>query len=200
LGEPIRTVVIDDEQDVRDLLRVRLERDGGFEIVGEGGTCDEAIAVCAEHQPHVLILDAGLHGENALVAVPEIRRAAPAIIIVIYTSATGLSTRNEAEQAGAHAVVGKLDPFDLLVGTIHRLLPELAPPKPQAIQERERFSQDMSRLLADGTTAGDGQAWWRRPGGHRIWLIVLLIFVVLPLFGALAWLVAQLAGHGLGLG
>lgn len=185
---------------MRDLLRVRLERDRGFVIVGEGGTSEEAIALCAEHRPHVLILDAGLHGENALLAVPEIRRSTPATIVVIYTSDGGLSTRNEAERAGAHAVVGKLDPFELLVGTVHRFLPELAPPKPQTLQERERFSKEMSQLLADGSTGLDGQPWWRRPGGHRVWLILLLVFVVLPLFAALAWLVAQLAGHGLGLG
>lgn len=200
MAEPIRAVVIDDEEDMRDLLRVRLERDNGFAIVGEGGTCDEAVVLCAEHRPHVLILDAGLHGENALLAVPEIRRETPATIIVIYTSDIGISTRNHAEQAGAHAVVGKLDPFELLVGTIHRFLPELAPPKPQTLQERERFSQDMSRLLADGTTGGEGVPWWRRPGGHRVWLILLLVFVVLPLLAAVAWVVAQLAGHGLGLG
>ena len=185
---------------MRNLLRVRLERDDGFTIVGEGGTCADAVALCAEHRPHVLILDAGLHGENALTVVPDIRRATPTTIIVIYTSDSGISTRNEAERAGAHAVVGKLDPFELLVGTIHRFLPELAPPKPEALQERERFSQDMSRLLADGTAAGDGQPWWRRPGGHRVWLILLLVLVVLPLFAAVAWVVAQLAGHGLGLG
>lgn len=185
---------------MRDLLRVRLERDNGFTIVGEGGTCEEAVGLCAEHRPHVLILDAGLHGESALRIVPDIRRATPGTIIVIYTSDSGISTRNEAEQAGAHAVVGKLDPFELLVGTVHRFLPELAPPKPQTLQERERFSQDMSRLLADGATDGDGQPWWRRPGGHRVWLILLLVFVVLPLFAAVAWVVAQLAGHGLGLG
>lgn len=185
---------------MRDLLRVRLERDRGFAVVGEGGTSDEAVALCAEHRPHVLILDAGLHGENALLAVPAIRRITPTTIVVIYTSASGLSTRNEAEQAGAHAVVGKLDPFELLVGTIYRFLPDLAPPKPQTLQERERFSQDMSRLLADGASDGAGQPWWRRPGGHRIWLILLLVLVVLPLFAAMAWVVAQLAGHGLGLG
>lgn len=185
---------------MRNLLRVRLERDNGFAIVGEGGTCHEAVALCAEHLPHVLILDAGLHGENALLAVPEIRRATPATIVVIYTSDGGISTRNEAERAGAHAVVGKLDPFELLLGTIHRLLPELAPPKPQTLQERQRFSEEMGRLLEDGTAGGDGVPWWRRPGQHRVWLILLLVFVVLPLFATVAWVVAQLAGHGLGLG
>lgn len=185
---------------MRDLLRVRLERDDGFAIVGEGGTSEEAVALCAEHRPHVLILDAALHGENALLAVPDIRRATPATIVVIYTSDGGLSTRNEAERLGAHAVVGKLDPFELLVGTIHRFVPELAPPKPQTLQERERFSKEMSRLLEDGAGAGDARAWWRHPGRHRVWFILVLVFVVLPVLAAVIWVIAQLAGHGLNLG
>lgn len=192
--------MIDDEEDMRDLLRTRLERDGGFAVVGEGGTTEAAIALCAEHRPHVLILDAGLFGENALPVVPEIRRLTPATIVVIYTSDSGLTTRNEAERAGAHAVVGKLDPFELLVGTVHRFLPEFAPPKPETLQERERFSAEMSRLLADGAVAGDGQPWWRRPGQHRIWFILLLVLVVLPVLAAVIWVIAQLAGHGLSLG
>jgi DNA-binding NarL/FixJ family response regulator len=200
LAEPIRTVVVDDEDDVRQLLKVRLERDGGFEVVAEGGSAGEAVALCAAQRPHVVILDAGMPGGNGLLAVPDIRRASPATIVVIYTSDSTLATRNEAEKAGAHAVVGKLDSLDLLVGTIHRFLPQFAPKPDAALQDRAEFGQRMTALLDDGVGA-DGEPWWRRRGTQsRRWMIVVLVLVVLPLLAAIAWVIAQLAGHGLGLG
>lgn len=200
MGDPIRTVIVDDEDDVRQLLKVRLERDGGFVVVGEGGSAEEAVARCAEQRPHVVILDAGLPGESGIAAVPAVRRASPATVVVIFTSDSTLATRNEAERAGAHAVVGKLDSLDLLVGTIHRLVPGHAPPPDKALQDRAEFGQRMHELL-DERDDSDGEPWWRRRGTQsRRWMIVVLLVVVLPLLAAVAWVIAELAGHGLGLG
>lgn len=198
MADRIRTVVVEDEDDVRRLLKLRLERDGGFTVVGEGTSREEAIELCAEHRPHVLILDPGLPGGSGLAAVPVVRSDSPATVVVIYTSDSTIATRNEAERAGAHAVVGKLDPFDLLVGTIHRFLPDLAPEPDAALADRAEFGQRMSALL-DDDGRGDGEPWWRRRGHQsRRWMLVVLIVVVLPLLAAVAWVIAQLAGHGLG--
>lgn len=195
MAEPIRTIVVDDEEDVRRLLRTRLERDGGFTVVAEAASPADAVALCAEHTPDVVILDAGVPDMEGLAAVPEVRRASPRSVVVIYTSASGLSTRNEAERVGAHAVVGKLDPFDFLTGTIHRLLPEKAPKPDAALQERSEFGQRMTELLeADGDDQS-GLPWWRRRGAPRVGFIALLVLVVLPLLAALVWVVAVVAGQ-----
>lgn len=192
-------MLVEDEEDVRGLLKARLERAGGFDILGEGSTAAEALELCREHRPHLVILDPGLPDLNGLTAVPGIRVESAATIVVIYTSDSTLATRNEAERAGAHAVVGKLDPFELLVGTIYRLLPAHAPQVNPALQDRAEFGQRMTALLDD--TADDGEPWWRRRSQQsRRWMIVLLVVVVLPLLAAIAWVIAQLAGHGLGLG
>ena len=199
MADPIRAVVVDDEEEVRRLLRVRLERHGGFAIVGEGATADEAVALCAEHLPHVVVLDAGLPGASGLTAVPDIRRAAPATAVVIYTSDSTMATRNEAERAGAHAVVGKLDPLDLLIGTIHRLVPGHEPSKDPALDDRAAFGKEMTALLDAGTTA-DEEPWWRgREQSRRPMVVVLLlVLVALPLLAVAAWMIAQLAGLGFG--
>lgn len=200
MGDRIRVVLIDDEDDIRQLLKARLERDGGFMVVGEGGSAEEAVAQCEEQRPQVVILDAGLPGESGIAAVPALRKASPATVVVIFTSDSTMATRNEAERAGAHAVVGKLDSLDLLVGTIHRLLPAHAPRPDPELQDRAEFGQRMNQLL-DDRDAGDGEPWWRRRGTQsRRWMIVVLVLVVLPLLAAAAWAIAQLAGFGLGLG
>lgn len=190
-------MIIDDEEDVRRLLRARLERDGGFHVVGEGATADDAVALCAAHTPSVVILDAAMPGGSGLTAVPAIRRVTPATAVVIFTSDATVATRNEAEAAGAHAVVGKLDSPDLLIGTIHRLLPGRAAPKDPALDDRAAFGKQMTALL-DGERDEEGEPWWRRRRTQsRLWVIVLLVVIVLPLLAAAAWFVAQLAGLGL---
>ena len=195
MAETIRTLVVDDEEDVRVLLRTRLERDGGFQIVAETASPVEAAALAAEHQPDVVILDAGVPEMDGLAVVPAVRQASPESVIVIYTSATGLSTRNEAERLGAHAVVGKLDPFELLTGTIHRLLPAKAPAPDPSLQERSAFGQRMTELLETEEERLAGLPWWRRPGAPRVGFIALLVLVVFPLLAAAVWVIAQLAGH-----
>lgn len=195
MAEPIRALLIDDDDSLRELLRLRLERSGGFDIVGEGASARDAVALCVTYQPHVVILDACLPDDSGLSAVPEIRVAAPGTVIVIYTSESGTATRDEAELAGAHAVVGKLDPIDLLIGTIHRLVPGHAALDP-ASAERAAFGKQMTALLDDAPAGADAARRGRRQS--RTWMIVLLVLFVLPLLAAVAWLIAQLAGFGLG--
>ena len=197
MADAIRTVIVDDDEEVRSLLRLRLERDGGFVVVGEGTDGGDAIELCAASQPHVVILDAAMPGTDGISVVPEIRKSAPETIVVIYTSATGLETRNQAEQVGAHAVVGKLDPFELLVGTIHRFLPEFAPVDPK-LQEREAFKAKMAALLEAEQEAKRGSHWWSKGRRSRVGIIVLLVLVVLPLLAFAVWIVAHLAGLGIG--
>jgi DNA-binding NarL/FixJ family response regulator len=199
LGEPIRTVIVDDEEEVRSLLRIRLERDGGFVVVGEGSNGAEAAEVCAATQPHLIILDAAMPDGDGIEAVPHIRRSTPHSIVVIYTSATGIATRNDAERVGAHAVVGKLDSFDLLLGTIYRFLPEFAPVD-ETKADRTEFSQRMSALLEDDAAASGRRGWSTWAGKTRVWFILFLIVVVLPLLAFGVWAVAQLLGHGLSIG
>jgi DNA-binding NarL/FixJ family response regulator len=195
LGDLIRLVVVDDEDEVRTLLRTRLARQGCFDVVGETADAGEAAALCASLRPHAIVLDAGVPNREGLRAVPDIRRAAPDVVVVVYTSDAGLATRNEAERVGAHAVVGKLDPFEWLTGTIERFV-RGRPHEHDDPERKERaeFGQRMNELLAtedQGATAGP---WWRRPGRTRVGFVVLLVLVVLPLLAFLAWVVAQLAG------
>jgi DNA-binding NarL/FixJ family response regulator len=192
VAEPIRTVIVDDEEEVRHLLRVRLERDGGFVVVGEGGDGAEGAAVCVETQPDIVILDAAMPDGDGLASVPDIRLGSPRTIVIIYTSATGVQTRNDAERVGAHAVVGKLDPFDLLLGTIYRFLPDRAPADPVK-EDRSQFGRDMASLLEKDEDEGSGRRWSSKT---RVWMIVVLVVIVLPVLAFLAWAIGQLAGWG----
>ena len=187
----MRTVVVDDQEDVRRLLRIRLERTGHFEIVAEGADGSEAVTLCGEHRPHVVIVDAAMPGMNGLEAVPGISAGAPSTAIVIYTAETGMTTRNEAERVGAHAVVGKLDPFDRLVETIFRLVPDLAPPPPVPDPGVERLQALLTEDRA-ATAVKAAHAPSARGGSNR--KFILAVLVLLPGLAFVAWVLAALSG------
>ena len=54
---PMRTVIVDDAPEIRDVLRLALERQDDFTVVAEAADGQEAVAVVAEHQPHLVLLD-----------------------------------------------------------------------------------------------------------------------------------------------
>lgn len=197
MADVIRLVIVDDEDEVRLVLRTRLELDDCYEVVGETADASEAAELCASVQPHAVILDAGVPNREGLAAVPDIRRASPSTVVVIYTSDASLATRNEAERAGAHAVVGKLDPFDLLTGTIQRFVLGKRPAAAGEEQQKDRaaFGEKMTELLESDDPAAHAGPWWQRPGKTRVGFILLLVFLVLPMLAFMAWVVAQLAGY-----
>ena len=185
----VRAVIVDDEPDVRDLLKLRLERNGSFEVVAVGGDGPDAIDLCAEHKPDVIVLDALMPSGPGTEVVRDILSVAPSTMVIIYTGDSGTATRDAAERVGAHAVIGKLDPFDRLVGTIFRLLPDKAPSA-----GKDDFKDRMTSLLEDDEKTGRQGPWWRSGSKSRVALILVLVLVVLPLLGAAAWFLATLAG------
>ena len=99
--DTIRVVVADDVEDVRILLRMNLEIDGRFEIVGEAGDGVEAVQAARELQPDAIVLDLMMPKKGGIEAIPEIIRNAPRTKILVLT-AHDERRRMKAEAAGAH--------------------------------------------------------------------------------------------------
>jgi DNA-binding NarL/FixJ family response regulator len=70
----IRVVLADDVPDIRALVRLAIERDGRFEIVGEASNGREAVAQCEEFAPDLVVLDLAMPEMDGLQAIPEVRR------------------------------------------------------------------------------------------------------------------------------
>ena len=72
----IRVVLADDHPIFRDGLVRSLEESGGFEVVGAGGSADEAVALVERHRPDLALLDISMPG-GGIEAARRIARAAP---------------------------------------------------------------------------------------------------------------------------
>ena len=72
--QPIRVLLADDVADIRALLRLAIERDERFQIVGEAADGVEAIDAAENLAPNLVVLDLAMPRMDGLQAIPEIRR------------------------------------------------------------------------------------------------------------------------------
>lgn len=120
LASPTVLLVVEDDPDVRLLVQVTLGRDPRIEINGDASTAEQAINLCREHSPGLIILDHMLEGDiDGLEAAPRLKEAAPQAKILMF-SALDLESRARAVPA-VDAFLLKTQ-FDKLLPTCQRLL------------------------------------------------------------------------------
>ncbi|MGH2408177.1 MAG: response regulator [Candidatus Limnocylindrales bacterium] len=83
---PLRIVVVDDHEVVRQGLVALLGRKEGFQVVGEAGTVEEALSVVRRFQPDLVVMDVRLPDGSGIEACRELRAELPATRVVILTS------------------------------------------------------------------------------------------------------------------
>ena len=112
-----RVLVVDDDADLRFLLKMALDRDGVSRVVGEATNGRDAIDAAREHQPDVIVLDQSMPVMNGTEAIPGLREAVPAARIVIYSAWAQTEQRVEFERL-ADAVLVKGGPMHELVDLV----------------------------------------------------------------------------------
>jgi DNA-binding NarL/FixJ family response regulator len=83
---PLRLLVVDDHEIVRQGLVALLDRREGFEVVAQAGTVAEAIAESAKFQPDIVVMDVRLPDGTGIEACREIRAARPETRVIMLTS------------------------------------------------------------------------------------------------------------------
>lgn len=115
---PIRVALADDATAYRTLLRVVLEQDGRFEIVGEAADGAEAVQLSALEQPDVLLLDLAMPVMDGLQAIPEIRSQSPDTKIVVLSGFSYSRLGEDAESLGATAYLEKGTSLETIADTV----------------------------------------------------------------------------------
>ena len=113
---PIRVLIVDDHPVVRQGLRVLLEVQDGIEVTGEAGDGPTALALAAEQQPDVILLDLKLPGLDGLAVLEQLKNTTAKVLVL--TSVTDPVAAGRAMREGAAGVLYKdVDP-DALVRAI----------------------------------------------------------------------------------
>ena len=73
----IGTLIVDDQADIRLLLRMIIEQDSDLYVTGEAASAAEAIDRAADDDPLVIVLDQMMPDMNGVDAATAIPRAAP---------------------------------------------------------------------------------------------------------------------------
>jgi len=97
----IRVLIVDDHAMVRTGLATFLEVSEGLELIGEAGNGVEAIQLCEQAQPEVILMDLVMPGMDGVAAIGAIKERWPAIQIIALTSFQEGEMVQEALKAGA---------------------------------------------------------------------------------------------------
>jgi PAS domain S-box-containing protein len=126
-------VIVDDAADVRGLVRAHLRLSGRFDVVGEGRNGLEAVTLCAEQQPEMLLLDVSMPEMDGLEALTRVRQVSPRTSVVMYTGFDEAGLAERARELGATALIEKSMAITGLadqLAAIHADIPAAALPAP----------------------------------------------------------------------
>lgn len=103
----IRLLIADDHLIIRQGLRLILETEDDFEIVAEANDGAEAVRLCAEHNPDVVLMDLRMPGMDGITAIEKLREKKPEIAVVILTTFNEDELMLRGLQAGARGYLLK---------------------------------------------------------------------------------------------
>ncbi len=83
---PLRLLVVDDHEVVREGLVALLSRHDEFQVVAEAGTVAESLLAARRFEPDLVIMDVRLPDGSGIEACREIRAEFPSIRVVMLTS------------------------------------------------------------------------------------------------------------------
>src|SRR3954447_15505483 len=85
-ANPLRLLVVDDHEVVRQGLVALLDRRPGFQVVAEAGSVAEAIEQADRFEPDLVVMDVRLPDGSGIEACREIRARRPATRVIMLTS------------------------------------------------------------------------------------------------------------------
>jgi DNA-binding NarL/FixJ family response regulator len=106
-----RLLIIEDQTAVREILVEVLASDSQYRLVGQSGDGNEALRMCLELKPDVVVLDARLPGMGGVDLLRQITRELPATRVLVFSGNDNPHLIREMLQAGARGFVEKTANF-----------------------------------------------------------------------------------------
>ena len=124
-AHPLRVIVAEDNEDLRDLLVTIISAEADMKCVGTASDVDAVIASTNEHNADVVVLDLELQGRSSIDVLKAVRGAGNKISIIVFSGHSHPEMIRHTLAAGADAYVPKNGDYELLLDAIRdkRLVP-----------------------------------------------------------------------------
>ena len=137
-----RVLIIDDHTLFRSGIKLLLERQAGFAVVGEAGNALDGVKRAKKLKPDVILLDLHMPDTSGLQVIALLREEAPLAQIIMLTVSEDAEDLLEALRAGARGYLLKNIETDFLLDAIAR-----------AVKAELVMSPVMANKLADAIRA-----------------------------------------------
>jgi DNA-binding NarL/FixJ family response regulator len=106
-NDVVRVLIVDDQVPFRVAASAVFEAAGGFEVVGEADSGEQATELVAALGPQLVLMDINLPGINGIEATRRISSSRPAPMVVLVSTYEADDLPIDAESSGALAYVHK---------------------------------------------------------------------------------------------
>jgi DNA-binding NarL/FixJ family response regulator len=117
-AQPIRVLLVEDNDVFRQALILLLELQEGIDVVGAVPEGTAAVQACREHAPDVAVMDFRLPGMDGVEATAAVRRECPDVSVIALTASASERELDALREAGAVATLRKDQPLDEIVAAI----------------------------------------------------------------------------------
>lgn len=145
----MRILIVDDDALIRDGLRMILEHEEGFQIVGTAANGKEALENCLATNPDIVMMDIRMPVMDGVEATRLIKERFSHIKVLLLTTFKDIEYIRSAIKYGAEGYVLKSNSSDSMIESIRAIY-----------QGNVVFEKDVARLLS-GMIEKEGKIPWR---------------------------------------
>jgi len=143
---PARVLIADDHSLVREGMRAMLAREPGLEVVGEAENGRQALEMCRELRPDLVLMDVRMPKLDGMAATQAIKEEYPSISVLIVTTHESPEYLMDAIRAGAAGYVLKDSTKQELLDAVRRVLDGESPLNQElAMQLLQRLTDEDRR-------------------------------------------------------
>jgi two-component system invasion response regulator UvrY len=103
----VSVLIVDDQVPFRRAAAAVVRVTGGFDIIGEAGSGEEAVELARQLEPQLVLMDINMGGISGIEATRRITTVAPDVVVVLLSTYQAEDLPADAATSGAVAYVNK---------------------------------------------------------------------------------------------